>query len=172
MADPFIAEIRIIPFEFAPRGWAFCDGQLLPISQNTALFSLLGTQYGGNGQSNFALPDLQGRSPMQWGQGPGLSPRDIGESGGQASVALSAAQMPSHGHTLMADAGNADTGAPSPSTALATASAAVYGPPGDLVAMSGESIAAAGGAGAHENRQPFLTLNFVIALQGIYPPRS
>ena len=172
MADPFVAEIRIVPFNFAPRGWAFCDGQLLPISQNTALFSLLGTTYGGNGQSTFGLPNLQGRSPMHWGQGPGLSQRVIGEAGGQASVMLSSSEMPNHSHGLMAAAGNASTGTPSPTAALATASAAVYGPPSDPVAMSGSAVAAAGGAAPHENRQPFLTLNFVIALQGVYPPRS
>lgn len=171
MSDPFVAEIRIVPFNFAPRGWAFCDGQLLPISQNTALFSLLGTSYGGNGTSNFALPDLRGRSPMFWGQGPGLSSRDIGESGGQASVTLSPSQMPGHTHGLMAAAGDATAAAPHASRALATTSAAVYGPPTDPVAMAGEAIASVGGA-AHENRQPFLTLYFVIALQGIYPPRS
>ncbi len=171
MADPFIAEIRIVPFNFAPRGWAFCDGQLLPLSQNTALFSLLGTNYGGDGRSNFGLPNLQGRSPMQWGQGPGLSPRDIGESGGQASVTLTAVEMPSHSHGLMADPGSATTGAPS-AAALATASAPAYGPPSDPVAMSGNAISTTGGSAPHENRQPFLTLNFVIALQGVYPPRS
>ena len=173
MSDQFVAEIRIVPFNFAPRGWAFCDGQLLPIAQNTALFSLLGTYYGGNGSTDFALPNLQGRSPMQWGQGPGLSPRSIGESGGQASVTLSESEMPSHTHGLMAAPGVATTGTPSPSatSALATASAAVYGQPTDPVAMASDAISTVGGA-AHENRQPFLTFYFVIALQGIYPPRS
>jgi microcystin-dependent protein len=171
MADPFVAEIRIVPFNFAPRGWAFCDGQLIPISQNTALFSLLGTTYGGNGTSTFGLPNLQGRSPMQWGQGPGLSLRDIGESGGQATVTLVSAEMPGHTHGLVAAAGNATTGTPSSTSALATASAAVYGPPTDPVAMSSAAISPVGGT-AHENRQPFLTLNFMIALQGVFPPRT
>ncbi len=171
MSDPFVAEIRIVPFNFAPRGWAFCDGQLIPLSQNTALFALLGTTYGGNGTTNFGLPNLQGRSPMQWGQGPGLSLRDIGESGGQASVTLLPSQTPSHTHGLMAAAGPATTGTPSAASALAMASAAVYGPPSDPVAMSSGAISAVGGS-PHENRQPFLTLNFVIALQGVFPPRS
>src|SRR2546427_12621579 len=100
MADPFVAEIRIFPFNFAPKGWAFCDGQIMPISQNTALFSLLGTAYGGNGQSNFALPNLQGSAPMQPGQGPGLSLHDLGESGGSETVTLIASEMPGHGHNL------------------------------------------------------------------------
>jgi len=172
MADPFVAEIRIVPFTFAPRGWAFCNGQILPISQNTALFSLLGTTYGGDGKTNFALPNLQGRSPIHPGQGPGLSLHDLGEAGGQATVTLQLPQLPAHKHGLAAAAQNGTTGTPSPAVALGTASAAVYGPPSDPVAMASEAIAPVGGGQPHENRQPFLTLHFVIALQGVFPPRS
>jgi len=172
MADPFVAEIRIVPFNFAPRGWAFCNGQVMPISQNTALFSLLGAQYGGNGSSTFALPDLQGRSPMQWGQGPGLSNRNLAEQGGQTTVTLLTSEVPGHTHGLRAAAGDATTGVPSGTAALATASAAVYGPLSDPVAMSSSAIAPVGEGQPHENRQPFLTLHFVIALQGVFPPRS
>src|ERR671926_371228 len=112
MADPFVAEIRIFPFNFAPKGWAFCDGQLLPLSQNTALFSLLGTTYGGNGKSNFALPDLQGRAPMHPGQGPGLSLHDLGEMGGSDTVTLIQSEMPLHSHSLMASRAQGDNTAP------------------------------------------------------------
>src|SRR5262244_4542601 len=109
MADPFVAEIRIFPFNFAPKGWAFCDGQLLPISQNTALFSLLGTTYGGDGKSTFALPDLQGSAPMQAGQGPGLSLRDLGELGGEQTVTLIQTEMPAHAHTAVGSTGSDQT---------------------------------------------------------------
>src|SRR6188472_68793 len=120
MADPFVAEIRIFPFNFAPRGWAWCDGQILPLSQNTALFSLLGTTYGGDGKSNFALPDLQGRVPMHPGQGPGLSLYDLGETGGTETVDLLESEIPSHGHSLRADAADpADTNVPSTNASLA-----------------------------------------------------
>jgi microcystin-dependent protein len=172
MADPFVAEIRIFPFNFAPKGWAFCDGQLLPLSQNTALFSLLGTTYGGDGKNNFALPDLRGRSPLQPGQGPGLSPRDLGEQGGQAAVTLLPSQMPAHAHGLRASSAAGSTGTPSSSVALAPASAPVYGPPSDLLAMGEGAIGETGGGLPHENRQPFLTLYFMIALQGVFPSRG
>ena len=175
MADPFVAEIRIIPFNFAPKGWAFCDGQLLPISQNTALFSLLGTNYGGDGKNNFRLPDLRARSPMQPGQGPGLSMHDIGEQGGQAVVTLLPSEMPAHTHTLQASQTPPEEdgqGTPSPLKLLAPSTAAVYGDPGDAVALAAEAISPAGGGQPHQNRQPFLTLNFVIALQGVFPPRG
>jgi microcystin-dependent protein len=172
MADPFVAEIRIFPFYFAPKGWAWCDGQLLPLSQNTALFSLLGTTYGGDGKSNFALPDLRGRSPMHHGQGPGLSLRDLGEQGGQATVTLLPSEIPLHTHGLRAASAAGDSGTPGPTVALAPAPAAVYGPPSDLLAMGEGAIGAAGGGQPHENRQPFLTLYFAIALQGVFPPRG
>jgi len=127
MADPFVAEIRIFPFNFAPKGWAFCDGQLLPLSQNTALFSLLGTTYGGNGKSNFALPDMQGNAPMHWGQGPGLSLRDLGETGGSETVTLLESEMPAHSHQSRASLDDADLQIPSAARSLRTSDR--YTPP-------------------------------------------
>jgi microcystin-dependent protein len=171
VADPFVAEIRIFPFNFAPTGWAFCDGQLLPISQNTALFSLLGTTYGGDGKSTFALPDLRDRAPMHWGQGPGLSLHDLGESGGSEAVTLIASELPAHSHALSGSSSAADTN--NPVGALpATVSGALYGTPQNLVAFAPESLALAGGSQPHNNMQPYLTLNFCIAMQGVFPPRS
>jgi microcystin-dependent protein len=171
MSDPFVAEIRIVGFNFPPTGWAFCNGQIMPISQNTALFSLLGTTYGGDGRSNFALPNLQGCSPMQQGQGPGLSLRDLGETGGSETVTLLANQIPSHSHGLHGVTASATTGTPSNSVALAkTASAQVYRTASDTAQTA--AMAPAGGNLPHNNRQPYLALNFVIALQGIFPARS
>jgi microcystin-dependent protein len=175
MADPFVAEIRIFPFNFAPRGWAWCDGQLMPLSQNTALFSLLGTTYGGNGQSNFALPDLQGRVPMHPGQGPGLSLHDLGETGGSETVTLLESEIPSHTHTLRADAADpADVQAPSAAVVLARSSGgnAYQSSAAGLVSMAPEMLASAGGDQPHNNLQPYLTFHFNIALQGVYPPRT
>ena len=173
MADPFVAEIRIIPWNFAPRGWAFCDGQLLPISQNTALFSLLGTTYGGNGASNFALPDLQGRAVMQPGQGPGLSLHDLGETGGSETVSLLESEMPSHAHNLVAYSGVADQRAPASNRVLARSSNATpYTASAPTQSMNYSSLAPTGGDQPHNNMQPYLTLNFVIAMQGIFPPRG
>ncbi len=172
MADPFVAEIRIFPFNFSPNGWAFCDGQLLPLSQNTALFSLLGTTYGGNGKSNFALPDLMGRAPMHPGQGPGLSHRDLGESGGSETVSLLESEIPAHNHTV---SGVNDSGLQSSPEGALTARANLYktNPVGNtLVNMSVNTLAPVGGNQPHNNLQPYLTLNFCIALQGVYPPRS
>ena len=168
MADPFVAEIRIYPFNFAPKGWAFCDGQLLPLSQNTALFSLLGTTYGGNGTSNFALPDLQGRAPVSFGQGPGLSPRDLGETGGADTVALLASEMPSHTHALSGTQ-DAATSADPADKAYARTTLDAYSTRGYKPAMASEALAVAGSGSAHNNMQPFLTLNLCIALQGIFP---
>lgn len=174
MAEPFVAEIRIFPFNFAPRGWAFCDGQLLPLSQNTALFSLLGTTYGGNGKSNFALPDLQGRAPMHPGQGPGLSLHDLGENGGSETVTLLESEMPAHAHALAAQAVPADTPNPQSAVHARVIGATPYRPPAGavLVAMSDHALAPVGGDQPHNNMQPYLTLNFNIALQGVYPPRT
>ncbi len=173
MADPFVAEIRMFPFNFAPRGWAFCDGQLLPLSQNTALFSLLGTIYGGNGQSNFALPDLQGRAPMHPGQGPGLSLRDLGESGGSTIVTLLESEIPTHSHPVVGVPDPGDTNIPGPGLVLARSQgAAVYSNTGPTVAMSPEALAPAGGDFPHNNMQPYLTVYFCIALQGVFPPRT
>jgi microcystin-dependent protein len=176
MADPFVAEIRIFPFNFAPKGWAFCDGQLLPLSQNTALFSLLGTTYGGDGKSNFALPDVQGRTVMHPGQGPGLSLHDLGETGGSETVSLLESEMPSHPHGLMAH--NEDRGTlnlPAPDRCISGSNGGfAYSTVanGAAAAMSGNALAPAGGDQPHNNMQPYLTLNFCIALQGVYPPRT
>jgi microcystin-dependent protein len=174
MADPFVAEIRIFPFNFVPKGWAWCDGQLLPISQNTPLFSLLGTTYGGDGKSNFALPDIQGRAPMHPGQGPGLSLHDLGEMGGTETVSLLESEIPSHSHTLKAT--NEEGDVPTP----AGRSLAIYSEDNlfqsttssQLVFMADQTLAPAGGDLPHNNMQPYLTLYFCIALQGVYPPRS
>jgi microcystin-dependent protein len=173
--DPFVAEIRIFPFNFAPKGWAFCDGQIMPISQNTALFSLLGTTYGGDGKSTFALPDMQGNVPMHPGQGPGLSLHDLGETGGSETVSLLESEIPAHAHTLMAS-GTASS-KPNPSgNALARvqSGATPYVPPAGapLTPFSDQALAPAGGDQPHNNMQPYLTLNFCIALQGVFPPRT
>lgn len=174
MADPFVAEIRIFPFNFAPKGWAWCDGQLLPLSQNTALFSLLGTTYGGNGKSNFALPDLQGRAPMQFGQGPGLSLHDLGETGGSDTVSLLESEIPSHSHTMRAHALDlGELNAPASNRVLAkSANANAYTPTANLTAMSPLTLTPAGGDQPHNNMMPYLTFYFCIALQGVYPPRT
>jgi microcystin-dependent protein len=173
MADPFVAEIRIFPFNFAPRGWAFCNGQILPISQNTALFSLLGTTYGGNGQSTFALPDMQGNAPMHPGQGPGLSLHDLGETGGSQTVSLLESEIPAHPHTLKAYSQDpADHFNPTGSSLCRSNNGQAWGPANSLTFMSPNALAPAGGDQPHNNMQPFLTLNFCIALQGIFPPRT
>jgi len=170
MADPFVAEIRIFPFNFAPKGWAFCDGQLLPLSQNTALFSLLGTTYGGNGKSNFALPDLQGRAPMHPGQGPGLSLHDLGETGGSETVSLLESEMPAHSHTLRAveDDGAFFT----PVGMFLAAGNSMYVNANPNTTMAPQALSPAGGDQPHNNMQPYLTFNFNIALQGVFPPRG
>ncbi len=173
MTDPFVGEIRIFPFNFAARGWAFCNGQIMPISQNTALFALLGTTYGGDGKSTFALPNLQGRAPMHPGTGPGLTQRELGESAGQAAVTLLLSEMPQHRHSELAESTPASHSAPSAERSLASANSAgvrtnVYGAAADLAPMGGT----VGGDQPHNNRQPYLGLNFQIALQGIFPPRG
>jgi microcystin-dependent protein len=173
MADPFVAEIRIVPFGFAPRGWAFCDGQLLPISQNTALFSLLGTTYGGDGRSTFALPDLQGRAPMQPGAGVGLSPHQLGERGGSETVALSESEIATHSHAMTAQSGAASSKVPGAKVLAHPARGMTYAAPSaNLVALANDALAPVGGQAAHNNMMPFLTLYFCIALQGVFPPRS
>ncbi len=173
--DPYIGEIRMVGFNFAPYGWAFCNGQIMPIVQNTALFSLLGTTYGGDGKTTFGLPNLQGRAPMHWGNGPGLTPRGLGESGGCPSVTLVVTQMPQHNHVPQgSDAG----GETSPEGHIWGAVPSgrdpvpVYqsGPPN--VPMNGLALGSSGNSMPHNNMQPYLAVNFVIAMQGIYPSRS
>ena len=173
MADPFVAEIRIFPFNFAPKGWAWCDGQLMPLSQNTALFSLLGTTYGGNGKSNFALPDLQGRAPMHPGQGPGLSLHDLGETGGSETVSLLESEIPAHSHSLRAFNDVGEDRIPSASEAMARSTGGMlYAAPGANAPLAGDVLPPAGGDQPHNNLQPFLTFYFCIALQGVFPPRT
>ena len=172
MADPFVAEIRIFPFNFAPKGWAWCDGQLLPLSQNTALFSLLGTTYGGNGKSNFALPDLQGRAPMHPGQGPGLSLHDLGETGGSETVTLLESEIPSHSHVFNVSAGDGNNQSPNGQLLATGIGIGQYAAPGALTSLSGNALAPAGGDQPHNNLQPYLTFYFCIALQGVFPPRG
>jgi microcystin-dependent protein len=171
--DPFVAEIRIFPFNFAPRGWAFCDGQILPLSQNTALFSLLGTTYGGNGSSNFALPNLQGSVPMHPGQGPGLSQHFLGETGGSDTVALLQSEIPQHIHTVTVSQADAISISPA-NNLLATGVGGIsaYAAPANLTQLNLNAITPTGGDQPHNNLQPYLTLNFCIALQGVFPPRS
>jgi len=176
VTDPYIAEIRIFPFNFAPRGWALCNGQLLPISQNTALFSLLGTNFGGNGISTFGLPNFQGSAPVHRGQGPGLSDRGIGESGGVDAVTLISTEMPVHGHGLRAHGADfGDVNAPSSAVVLAKSQGGpIYSTATDqnLVNAAPNAISPAGGNQPHNNLPPYLTLTFCIALQGVFPPRG
>lgn len=173
MSDPFIGEVRIFTGNFAPRGWAFCNGQLLPISQNTALFSILGTTYGGDGKSTFALPNLQGATPIGVGQGPGLSEVQLGQSLGSASVSLQTTEVPAHSHSVRT-AVAADTTAPTGQSFVAPTSdnSATFRATGRNVAMSAAAVASSGQGWAHNNRSPVLALNFIIALQGTFPPRS
>jgi microcystin-dependent protein len=176
MADPFVAEIRIFPFNFAPKGWALCDGQLLPISQNTALFSLLGTTYGGDGKSNFALPNMQGNASIHAGQGPGLSLYDLGQAGGSDTVTLLQSEIPVHTHTMqsaptiVAADSNICTGNSMGKSSQGNAYGAYAGP--SVVQLSPSALAPAGGNQPHNNLMPYLTLNFCIAMQGVFPPRS
>lgn len=177
MSNPFVAEIRIFAGNFAPTGWALCNGQLLPISQSTALFSLLGTTYGGDGKSTFALPNLQGSAPLQQGQGAGLSLRDLGEMSGTQTVTLLQSEMPVHTHG--AQCFNGDSSQPVPPGnvwAIAGARRATvnqYAPAGaNNVQMSPLALSISGGSLPHNNMMPYLVLTFIIALQGVFPPRS
>lgn len=175
MSDPFVAEIRIFGFNFAPVGWAQCNGQLMPLSQNTALFSLLGTMYGGDGKSTFALPNLMGMAPMAWGQGQGLSNRDIGETGGSEYVTLLQSEMPAHAHTMQAVGAFGSSNDPA-ARALARpfGGGNLYAPAsaGAAAPLNQQAVQVAGGSLPHNNMQPYLTLNICIALQGIFPPRT
>lgn len=175
MSNPFVAEIRMFAGNFAPKGWALCDGRLLSISQNPALFSLLGTTYGGNGTSNFALPDLRGRAPMQAGQGPGLTLRDLGETGGEQAVTLLQTELPPHSHQALAsvspasktDPANGAWGAgPRRENLYANQSAGAFQP------MNPSAVGVAGGDQPHNNMPPYVGLTFIIALQGVFPARS
>ena len=174
MASPFVAEIRMFAGNFAPTGWALCNGQLLPLSQNTALFSLLGTTYGGNGKSNFALPDMQGNAPMHPGQGPGLSLYDLGQQGGAEFITLLQSEIPIHSHTMRAhNLDLAELNAPGASRSLSkSTNATAYVPQGNLTTMAFQTLTPAGGSLPHNNMMPYLVLNFIIALQGVFPPRG
>jgi microcystin-dependent protein len=175
MSSPFVAEIRIFGFNFAPTGWALCDGQLLPISQNTALFSLLGTTYGGDGKVTFALPDLQGSVPLHPGQGPGLSLYDLGQIGGADFITLLSSEMPIHSHAVNAQNQPAQLAAPDVDRTFAKSAGgfAYKAPPyTTIVNFDPNMISVAGGSLPHNNMMPYLVLNFCIALQGVFPPRS
>ena len=173
MADPFVAEIRIFGFNFAPTGWAFCDGQLLPLSQNTALFSLLGTTYGGDGKSTFALPDLQGSAPMHPGQGPGLSLHDLGETGGSETVTLLQSEIPAHQHFMRAATQDpADVKLVNPSATFGLSQEGPLYQDTQNTSLAPQALTPAGGNLPHTNLMPYLVLNFCIALQGVFPPRG
>jgi microcystin-dependent protein len=171
--DPFVAEIRIFPFNFAPKGWAFCNGQLMPISQNTALFSLLGTTYGGDGKATFALPNLQGSVPLNHGQGPGLSLYDLGQTSGSDAVTLGLAEIPAHTHSVRAETIDpGDVSIPSGSSALAPSDGGTLYQNTANTQLAPQAIALSGGDQPHNNLMPYLVLNYCIALQGVFPPRS
>lgn len=173
MSDPFIAEIKIFAGNFAPRGWAFCEGQLLPIAQNTALFSILGTTFGGDGRTTLGLPNLKGRAAMHPGRGPGLAPRRLGERGGAATHTLTVQQLPSHSHTVNATDTIGNLREPSSSTYLARGrSGTPYSDTSGDTAMAPGVIGSTGGGQSHNNLQPYIALNYIIALQGLFPSRS
>ncbi len=172
MSDPFVAEIRIFAGNFAPTGWATCDGQLLPISQNTALFSLLGTFYGGNGQSTFALPNLQGSAPMHSGHGAGLSDRFLGESSGSSAVSLLASEMPLHSHNSVGADVQGNVSSPAGNFFAGDSTVRQWVSSAPNSDMSIQTVGLTGGGLPHNNMQPYLVLLFIIAMQGIYPPRT
>ncbi|HZV70830.1 MAG TPA: tail fiber protein [Saprospiraceae bacterium] len=173
MADPFVAEIRIFAGNFAPTGWAKCDGQILPLSQNTALFSLLGTMYGGNGKSTFALPNLQDRAPLGQGQGQGLSEYFIGQEGGSETITLLQSEMPLHTHTISGAVDPGDTNVPTGNVITRAVGAAVYNATlTNSTQLSPQALTVQGSSFPHNNMQPYIALTFIIALQGVYPPHG
>ncbi len=165
MSEPFLAEITIVGFNFPPRGWAYCDGQILPINQNQSLFSLLGTTYGGDGRTSFALPDLRGRSPIHVGSG-----HNLGQKSGEERHSLQTGEIPQHTHVAQASSSSAD--APLPSDTVLAAANNMYHAPQDLVALEAGTVANAGSSQSHDNMQPYLALHFCIALQGVFPSRN
>jgi microcystin-dependent protein len=167
MSEPFLGEIKIISWNYNPVGWAFCNGQFLPINQNQALFSLLGTMYGGNGQTTFALPDFRGRVPLHVGAG-----FTQGQAGGESAHTLTQSEMTQHMHVLSGSSANANNFSPANNPVWAKANQVLYAPPSSLVAMNPASVTNTGGSQPHENKQPYLVLNFIIALQGIFPSRN
>lgn len=171
MTEPFLGQISIVGFNFAPRGWAQCNGQLISIAQNTALFALLGTTYGGNGQTTYALPDLRGRAPMAFGDGAGLTSRSLGEPSGQETVTLIGAQLPMHTHLLDANSARADR-ANAAGAALGAAADATYATTAPASTLAPNAVTQTGGSQPHNNMQPYLTLNIVIALEGFFPARN
>jgi microcystin-dependent protein len=175
MADPFVAEVRVFGFNFPPKGWAFCDGQLMPISQNTALFSLLGTMYGGDGKSTFALPDLQGRVPISSGQGAGLSQYFVGEETGSETETLLISEIPAHNHNIMTQVQPAGSNTADSASSISRSvggSAFKATPFGTTANLAPEAMTVTGASLPHNNMMPYLTLNYCIALQGVFPPRS
>lgn len=172
MSEPFVGEIRMFAGNFAPRGWAFCDGQLLAVSQNDALFSLFGTIYGGDGRTTFGLPDLRGRVPIHQGSGPGLAQRRLGANGGAEQVTLTAAQLPSHGHELRASTDSAGSTDPANNVTANGVGTNLYGSGAPNQALAGSSTTAVGGGRSHTNLMPFLCVNFIVSLVGIYPSRQ
>lgn len=171
MSEPFVGEVRMFAGNFAPRGWAFCDGQLLAVSQNDALFSLLGTIYGGDGRTTFGLPDMRGRVPLHAGSGPGLSPRRLGAKGGAENVTLTVNQLPSHSHSWQASTAAASNRTPS-GNGLASPTGDLYAAASNLTNLKTSTISNIGGSRSHSNLQPFLCINYIIALFGIYPSRN
>lgn len=173
MADPFVAEIRIFPFNFAPKGWAWCNGQIMPLSQNTALFSLLGTTYGGDGRSNFALPDLQGSAPLQEGQGPGLGQYDLGQSGGSDTITLLESESPAHPHTMRGQGQDpADVKLANPNASFGISQGGTLYQGSANTSLAPQALTPSGGSLPHNNLMPYLTFFFCIALQGVFPPRG
>ena len=166
MGTPFLGEIKLISWNYPPKGWAFCNGQLMQINQNQALFSLFGTQYGGNGQTTFALPDLRGRTPMHMGAG-----FILGEHAGEEAHTITSSEMPAHTHNFMATAADGNNSAP-PNNVLARTTNNIYGQPANLTTLKPQTVTNVGGSQAHTNLQPYLVINFVVALIGVFPSRN